>query len=204
MSLVPDGPPASDNSGELLSEWQKSQSREALDALLEIEVRILREKIRARIGRIVDPSLSVSDVAQEAVVRLLDLEEIPEFKSPAALRSYLWTTAWRLLVARFRQVGSAPVQFDPTASSGLAGRIEDSGGIGAHELTDRAAALGVTLNLLPPIHREVLELVYFENCDVAELAKRLDATPSAAQMRRLRAERALAKKLVRWNEILDD
>lgn len=90
-------------SADLLRRWQEHEDRAALDELLRIEIGILKARIRRQGAQLVEPAASASDVAQEAVLRVLELETPPHFETPQALRAYLWTAAWRLLLARLRR-----------------------------------------------------------------------------------------------------
>ena len=85
-----------------LRRWQDSGDPDALDELLRTEVKILAAALRRRGRDALRPSASASDLAQEAIYRMLRLEDPPRFEHPKELRAYLWNAAWHLLVNRMR------------------------------------------------------------------------------------------------------
>jgi RNA polymerase sigma factor (sigma-70 family) len=188
----------------LIERWQQAGDVDALDELLRIEVRALAVRLRSRGRGMLRPSASASDLAQEAVLRMLDLEDPPEFKDPRELRAYLWTAAWRLLLNRGRARGrsAVPLSRAPSADAGLV--LEGGGGVSAAERAERHAALDVVMNLLRDEDREVLELVYFRHLDIERAAQELGVQRAAAEMRLSRARRRLAEKMVGWSDVVQE
>ncbi|HUR28948.1 MAG TPA: RNA polymerase sigma factor [Planctomycetota bacterium] len=195
-------PERDDPSGALLARWQENGDREALDELIAIEISRLKARVRTRANSLRDPLTSASDVAQEAVLRMLDQETPPRFDHPRALRAYLWTTAWRLLADRLRSSGRTVMQFDPTKSGALGNEMTTTGGLGGVEAQDMSVALEVTVNLLDPAEQEILNLVHFQARGIEGAARELDLSRDAANMRWVRARRSLAKKLLHWSELI--
>jgi RNA polymerase sigma factor (sigma-70 family) len=205
--MSPPSPPApspesEDPSSALLARWQGTGDRSALDDLIAIEISRLKARVRMRACSLRDPLTSASDVAQEAVLRLLDLEPRPQFDHPRALRAYLWTTAWRLLADRLRSAGRAVSQFDLTKSDALRGELTTTGGLGGVEERDMSVALELTVNLLDPGEQEILNLVHFQGRGIERAAHELGISRDAANMRWVRARRSLAKKLLHWSELI--
>jgi len=200
---VTDSDPTLDPSEALLRRWQEGGDVDALDELLRIEVRDLAARLRNRGRGLLRPSASASDLAQEAVLRMLDLEDAPEFKEPRELRAYLWTAAWRLLLNRGQARGRSvvPLSKAPSADGGLA--LEGGGGVSQAERGEQQAALNVVMNLLRDEDREVLELVYFQHKDVGRVAQELGLQRAAAEMRLSRARRRLAEKMAVWSDVVD-
>lgn len=198
-----DSDAASDPSVHLLQRWQEGGDVDALDELLRIEVQALAVRLRNRGRGLLRPSASASDLAQEAVLRMLDLEDAPEFAEPRDLRAYLWTAAWRLLLNRGRARGHSVVPLSRAPSADLGLVREGGGGVSEAERGEREAALNVVMNLLRDEDREVLELVYFQHKDVERVAKELGIQRAAAEMRLSRARRRLAEKMVRWSDVVD-
>ncbi len=198
-----DADPTPEDSLRLLERWQQDGDVDALDELLRTEVRALAARLRSRGRGLLRPSASASDLAQQAVLRMLELEEAPEFHDPRELRAYLWTAAWRLLLNRGRARGrsAVPLSRAPSADLGLA--IEGGGGATQAEQAERNAALRVVLNLLRDEDREVLELVYFRQLEIERVAQELGVQRAAAEMRLSRARRRLAEKMVGWSQIVD-
>lgn len=199
---VTDPEPAPAASVQLLQRWQQDGDVDALDLLLRSEVQALAVRLRNRGRGILRPSTSASDLAQEAVLRMLQLEDAPEFKDPRELRAYLWTAAWRLLLNRGRARGHSalPLSRAPSADAGLV--LAGGGGVSEAERAEQHTALNVVLNLLRDEDREILELVYFQQLDVERVAQQLGLQRAAAEMRLSRARRRLAEKMVGWSDIV--
>ncbi len=194
--------PRPERSAELLRSWQEQGDRAALEELLWIEIGILKGRLRRQGARAVDPSVSVSDVAQEVVLRALEVEPAPRFDHPHALRSYLWTAARRLLVEHLRRCKAATLQLDSSRTGPLDQALQVTGGLRGVEARDHADALSVALQLLEPEDRQVLELHYFRSVDAAGIAQQLGISQDAARMRVARARTILARKLVKWTEVI--
>jgi RNA polymerase sigma factor (sigma-70 family) len=191
-----------DPSAPLLERWQRTGDLEALDELLRIEVAILRDRIRARGKNLLSPSISSSDVAQEVVLNLFKVKETPSFEEPAALRAYLWTSAWRLLGAHFERHGRRTRRLDASQSRSASAVLAASGGLSSVEGEDHSLALELALHLLSDDDREILEHVYFRERTVEAAAKELAITNEAAKKRVARARRRLAEKIGHWSELI--
>jgi RNA polymerase sigma-70 factor (ECF subfamily) len=199
---VTDSEPLPDAAALLLQRWQQDGDVDALDELLRGEVQALALRLRSRGRGMLRPSTSASDLAQEAVLRMLDLEDAPEFDDPRDLRAYLWTAAWRLLLNRGRARGrsAVPLSRAPSADAGLV--LEGGGAVSAAERAEQHAALAVVMNLLRDEDREVLELVYFQHFDLERVAQELGLQRAAAEMRLSRARRRLAEKMAGWSDVV--
>ncbi len=182
----------------LLQRWQ-----DALDELLRLEIGILKNRLRSKGLGIAGDPVSVSDIAQETVVRFLEVDTTPHFDSPQKLRAYLWTAAWRLLVQRMRGADRHVRRIDEMESWNLERGLSTSGGLGALDESDRSLALDLALNLLSPPEREILRLVYFEHLGIQGAAEKLGIGRDTAKMRLVRARRELARKLCRWEETIE-
>ncbi len=178
----------------LLARWQGADDVDALDELLRGEIDVLARRLRARVGGPISASMSASDLAQEAVLRLLRLEEAPNFDDPRALRAYLWTSAWRLLVNRMQRPGRDVVRLADAESRTLSGVFGASGGIGALETDEQRTALELVGNLLKPEDREALSLVYFQGLSIEEAARRVGISRGALDMRLMRARTRCADR----------
>jgi RNA polymerase sigma-70 factor (ECF subfamily) len=187
---------------ELLRLWQEHDDREALDELLRGEVDLLARKLRARdVGR-AGGSVSAADLAQEAALRFLRVEDAPVFEDPAQLRRYLWNAAWRLFQNRATRPGRATLRIETSATQQFGGELDRTGGLGALEADDQRLALELALNLLREEDREVLERVYFRGLPIEQVAAELGLARSALDMRLTRARRRLAERLVDWADVI--
>ena len=198
ISSLPDH--ESDRFAKLLRRWREHGDRAALEELMGIEIELLKERLRRRGGRVAEPSVSVSDVAQDVVLRVLQVDIAPGFETPQALRGYLWTAAQRLLFDHLRRRRTATVHLDPSQTGVLDKALETNGGLKGVEDRDHAAALSVVLQLLDPDDQKILELYYFQSIDNEGIASALRISRDAAKSRVARARMNLAKKLMRWTE----
>jgi RNA polymerase sigma factor (sigma-70 family) len=203
MPPEPDPPPvdADARNRELLARWQDAGDHDALDELLRAEVDVLAKRLRAR-GPAVSASHSASDLAQEAVLRLLRLDETPTFDDPRSLRAYLWTSAWRLLANRAQRPGRGLVRLSDADSGSLSGMLGVTGGMGAMARDDQRTALEVVVNLLDENDREALSLVYFRGLSVEDAARTAGVTRNAFDQRLMRARRRLAERIVDWADVV--
>jgi len=195
--------PTSDPSAQWLKRWQEDGDVDALDELLRVEVHAIAARLRQRANGMLRPSTSASDLAQEAVFRMLRLEETPQFTDPQQMRAYLWTAAWRLLINRGRSRHHRVVPLSQAQSADMGLVLSGGGGISEAERADQSAALSLVMNLLRSDDREILELVYFQHFDIAQVAQKLGLERAATEMRLSRARRRLAEKMVAWSEVVE-
>jgi RNA polymerase sigma factor (sigma-70 family) len=186
---------------DLLRRWQDHGDLDALDELLRNEVGALKVLILARGPDLVHGSASPSDIAQEAVLRLLQLETVPHFADPEQLRGYLWVTAWRLMLQRIRRPYSRKVSLDVAPSSQLPPEVAAQPNLDL-EKTEALSALDFAMNLLPADERDLIHRAYFEGRKVADLARELGVSESAMKMRLLRTRRNLASRLSAWADVI--
>jgi RNA polymerase sigma factor (sigma-70 family) len=182
----------------MLRRWQDDGDPDALNDLLKIEIGVLRHMIHGKAMSALSGSASTSDIAQEAVMGLLKTKETPSFSDPKALRGYLWLSAWHLLVKRFEKKKAGPLRIDLEESSGVDRFLRYAPGLRNVERVERAAAIGLALNLLSHEDRELIRQVYFEGKDTATAAAAIGLNRSAGAMRLVRARRQLAARLHEW------
>jgi RNA polymerase sigma factor (sigma-70 family) len=201
---MPGDPKTSDPALALLRRWQEQGDRDALDELLRLEVATLADRLRRRGDPLLGASTSASDLAQEAVARMLARATPPKFEEPAQLRAYLWTAAWRLLLNRVQGASRRVTRLSShgSESQSLADVMATSDGLAGVLKKEQSVAVDVALELLAPDDAKILELVYFEGLPIADVAEQLGIARGAADMRLTRARRKLATKLVEWNDVI--
>ena len=187
---------------QLLRRWQDQRDPEALDELLRLEVRTLAERLRRKAGAQLRPSVSASDLVQEAVFRLLRQQDTPHFEAPGQLRAYLWKSAWRLLLNRLGHSAQRVRRLSEVETGELGSAMLAASGIGEVEDADRNVALELAVNLLAADDRQILDLVYFQHQDIPTAAEQLGIKRGAAEMRLTRARRRLAEKLCDWMDLI--
>ena len=198
------GPPKGDPdpSAEPLKRWQETGDREALDELLRTEITILKAMIRSRRSGAVVGSVATSDIAQEAVLRLLKVQSGPTFENPRAMRGYLWKSAWHLLLQRFEKKRTKPLDLESPDLPGLDRLISSNEGMRGLDRSERSAAIGLAMNLLDAEDRELISLVYFAEKDIETAGQALGLTRGAANSRLVRARRELARALASWSDLI--
>lgn len=160
------------------------------DSLLHSELARLRTHLELYHADMGGGSASIGDVAQETAARVLERKGELEFESRGALRAYLWRTAKRLLVDRWRRRDrKQSLEVFETLASGLAagpplsipdGRTED---------------LLKALQKLSFPDRRVLELAYLHDATVGDIATELGISVAAVKMRLSRARERLRERL---------
>lgn len=159
------------------------------ESLLHSELKRLREELE-RDRRAVGGSGSAGDVAQDAAARVLERKGELEFGSRRELRAYLWLTAKRLLVDRWRKRRrkESLEEMESLASGIPAGPpIEIPDG--------RTDDLLGALQKLPFQDRRVLELAYLHDATIGEIAAELGLSVPAVKMRLSRARERLRDRL---------
>jgi RNA polymerase sigma factor (sigma-70 family) len=189
-------------SAELLRRWQDDGDREALDELLRIEIAVLKSKIRRQGGSPAQSGASISDLAQDAVMRMLAVEPAPRFENTRAMRGYLWTAAWRLLISRLRKRDGALGRLDSAHTGAVDDALVTTGGMKSVEDSDRSVALDVALQLLATEEQQILALAYFRELGLEGAARELGISKEAAAIVMERARKSLARKLAKWTEVI--
>lgn len=192
-----DGNPAAD----WLRKWQDEGDRESLDQLLQVEVTSLKKRIQQQGRSMLTQSFSASDIANDAIMKLLRRGDAAHFDDAAQLRVYLWKAAWRLLIDRVRRPKLPRAKLDADSARRISDLAERAG---SRSVEKREARNAVTfaLQLLPEPDRDILELSYLKGLEIAELAERLDISREAVAMRLVRARRKLSSKLRAWQDLI--
>ena len=193
----------SDLRTELLARWQEQGDHEALDQLLRLEIASLKTRIR-RDGRgMMSSSQSSSDIAQEVALRFLGVGTALRFEHLAALRAYLWTAAWRLLLSRLEKAGRYAGPLDEGNCLTRTDTLASSDGMEEVEERERSVAISVALHLLAPCEQEILDLVYLQQLGLKGAAARLGISRNRANTKLVRARRSLANKLRGWKDLIE-
>ncbi|MFN0244554.1 MAG: RNA polymerase sigma factor [Planctomycetota bacterium] len=175
----------SHSSDSLLRRWQVDGDPRALGELLRTELPKLRRRLRVDDAGLLGTSVGATDAAQEAAHRLIERESELSFHGIAPLRAFLWTTARRYLIDRFRR----RQRRRPLEEPELVVDARDA----SHEERDPAgiAEIWSAMRALAFGDREILELVYVHQRSLEEAAGELGIQKSAARMRLSRAEERL-------------
>jgi RNA polymerase sigma factor (sigma-70 family) len=196
--MVPDPLPG-DPSTDLLRRWQENGDGDALNQLLQREIGILKEMVHGRVAGL-SGSAGTSDVAQEAVLGLLQVKEAPSFADPKALRAYLWRSAWHLLGKRYARRHRVPLDLE--AASAVDTVFRHAPVFAGIDGAERAVAISFAMGLLSREDRELIRQVYFEGKEIADAGAALGLARGAASMRLVRARRLLAQRLTEWADVI--
>ncbi|MFH0944013.1 MAG: sigma-70 family RNA polymerase sigma factor [Planctomycetota bacterium] len=191
-----------DPSVQLLLRWQEQADPEALDELLRLEMTALKRRLRGKGREMVASPASLSDVAQDAVLKILQADDLPRFDDPKVFSAYLWRAAWRLLLDRLRRGHQEMVSLDAGSSDRLADQVGQSGGQSEVDRRDAGQRIAFILSLMSPEDRQVLELRFRQELSLGQIGEQLGLDPDAARMRLVRAKRRMARKLNGWEELL--
>ena len=191
--------PAEDPSVDLLRRWQEEGDADALNHLLQREVGVLKEMVHGRAAGL-SGSASTSDVAQDAVLGLLQVEASPSFSDPKQLRAYLWRSAWHLLTKRYAKRQKTPLELE--SSPAVDRVLQHAPALANVERSERLVAIALAMAVLSHEDRELIRQVYFEEKEVGETAATLGLTRGAAAMRLVRARRLLAERLTEWADVI--
>lgn len=158
--------------------------------VLQAELTRLKAHLQRNRGAAGGPSAGISDVAQEAAYRMLQQGDHVKFESPAAMRGYLWATAKRLILDRFRRTGRRQKIF---SADSLASELPVGEPVMGAD--DREPDMLRALQRLAFEDRRLLELAYMHDASIGEISKELGITEDAVRMRLVRARQRLRDRL---------
>ncbi len=188
--------------GECLRRWHAGDG-DALERLLQRELPWIRELVQRRMGPFLQRVESGSDLVQEVVLSVLrggprfvisDRQQLRAFLARVAENVIRGRHAW-ITAHRRDQRRDAPF---PSRDSVL---VLDAGARAVTRPSEAAAAdeqralTWISLRLLDPADRDVIELRDFQELSFEAIGERLALTPDAARMRYNRALPRLAQTL---------
>jgi RNA polymerase sigma-70 factor (ECF subfamily) len=145
---------------------------------------------------------SVSDVVNEGVLRVLKAERLPAFEDVRVFRAYLWRAAWRLLLDRLRARGQEIAYLDENATQVIEKALAVRGDQSVVEREDSAGQMAMAMALLDVDQRRVLDLRFYQQKSIDEVADQLGVSVEAARKRVVRAVKSLEQKLRGWRSLV--
>lgn len=129
------------------------------------------------------------EIVNEAFLELW--RKASEFRGEAAV------STWLLTIARYKAIDRLRRRREEPLDEAAAARIADEAETPEEALVraDRAARLRTLIAGLAPIHREVLDLVYYQEQSVAEAARVLGVPEGTVKTRMFAARKQLARLL---------
>jgi len=193
--------PAANDREALLGQWTGAGDREALDRLLRVELEPVKRAFRRRLGtRDRSPSLDTTDCVDEAVFRMLRLDELPDFDSPDGLRAYLTQAAVNLFHNHYRTAQRRPRHVTP---DDLAALLRDEGARSLSkdmDLRELADMVLLAINLLDEEDALILDMHLLQGSPIREVADALSIPKSTIARRIARAKANLGMKMLSWRE----
>ena len=167
----------------------------ASPAALEIHLRVddvLRQQIRARIGRLVADPDDAEDLTQETLLRVV--RGLPKFRGEASLKTWALRIAGNVVTDSRRRAASRPAE---RTGPPLEGDLDDLPQVREPSPEDElersvsADCLRGVLRTLPESYRQVFELHDLAGLASGEIAELLGSPVSTVKIRLHRARRRL-------------
>jgi RNA polymerase sigma-70 factor (ECF subfamily) len=151
------------------------------------------DRVRLFALRRVRDAAAAEDIAQEVIRRVTDALRAGRIEQPAALPGYVFRTALYVCLHHGRSVGREARALDRFAGGSGPQSADDA--LTGLITAERRATVRLALERLAADDRELLRLVYFEQLEAPDIARRLGVTPEALRVRKHRALRRLAEAL---------
>lgn len=135
------------------------------------------------------PDLAL-DILQELWIRVF--QGIRKLKEPASLRGWLYKIAHGLSIDHIRRSRS-----QENVHEAFAKTLNESSG--THFSADEALAIHESLDLLDPLHREVLMLHFIEDFSIVEISRIVGCPEGTVKSRLHYAKKALREIISRGN-----
>ncbi len=172
---------------ELLDRWRRGDD-EAGNRLVR---RHFRAVFRFLVNKVDDEA---ADLAQQTFLALVERRD--RLEPDVAFRAYVLGVARYTLIQHLRRRYRDRAVFSPDRVSVLESR-PDPGTSPTHRIVDgeRRALLNLALRSLPLDHQIALELHYWHDMKIDEIATVLDCTPGSVKSRLFRARRGLERQV---------
>ena len=176
---------AQDMADETLMARVAQGDRQALALLFERH----QLKVYRFVLRLVADKASAEDIVSEVFIELW--RHAARFEGRARL------STWMLAIARNKAVSAMRRRIDQPLDDAMAETIPDRAATAREtlEATERSAALRRCLAQLSPAHREIIDLVYYHERSVEEVAAIVGVSAATVKTRMFYARRRLAERL---------
>lgn len=188
-----------------LASWQASGDRDALDRLLQVEIKRLKRRVisNAFTRRLPLSERSASGIAVDAAADAIDAGTNPRFPNMAAFRGYLWKTARNLQAGYLRRRATRRETLFSDTSGFERAAVSESRVFASVEREDEAAKLRFVMGFLDPAARDLITRVRLREERIDDVAASLGVTRETVEMRLVRARRLLGEKLATWKRLVD-
>lgn len=151
------------------------------------------DRVRMFALRRVRDAAAAEDIAQEVIRRVTEALRAGRVEDRAALPGYVFRTALYVCLHHGRSAGREARALDRFAGATAPHTGEDA--LMTLIAAERRVTVRMALERLAPADRDLLRLVYFQQLEPAEIARRLSVTVEALRVRKHRALRRLAAEL---------
>jgi RNA polymerase sigma-70 factor (ECF subfamily) len=152
------------------------------------------ERVRLFALRRVRDAAAAEDIAQEVIRRVTEALRAGRIEEPAAMPGYVFRTALYVCLHHGRSAGREARALDRFAMGG-SGPHSGEDALTTLISAERRATVRLALERLAPADRELLWLLYFQQVEPVEIARRLSVTADALRVRKHRVLRRLAEAL---------
>ena len=156
-------------------------------------IALLLERYQLKVYRFVHRWVGNSATAEDIVSDVF----IELWRHAASFEGRSRLSTWMLAIARNKAVSTMRRRIDQPLEDGMAEAIPDHAGIAQESLeaADRNAVLRRCLAQLSPAHREIIDLVYYHEKSVEEVAAIVGVSAATVKTRMFYARRRLAEGL---------
>jgi RNA polymerase sigma-70 factor (ECF subfamily) len=144
--------------------------------------------------RLVDDAASAEDIVSEAFVEVW--RQAGRFEGRSSV------STWIMSIVRFKALSARRRRLEVVANENLAETVADQCSSPEQILldTDRGAQLRACLSELSPDHREIIDLVYYHDKTIDEVAAIVGVPKNTVKTRMFYARRRLAQLLARHRD----
>ncbi len=153
------------------------------------------DRIRVFAARRLGEAEGAEDVAQETLRRVGDAVRTERIENPNALAAFVFQTARHVCMQLHRSKARERRALE-RVSGDHAAHGHPSDALAALIVEERRTTVRTALGALERPDRELLRLAYYDQLSADEIAARLNSTPGAVRVRKHRALRRLAHRLV--------
>jgi len=176
----------------------KSSDRKLIERIANADkaaVQALFARYHVRIYRFIVRMVGIEAVAEELANEVfLDVwRQAGRFESRSSVSTWLMAIARNKAISYLRRKKDMPL--DDEAAS-LIPDTQDTPEVTAQK-TDKGAAIRKAIDSLSPDHKAVIDLVYYHELSVREVAKVLDVPANTVKTRMFHARKNLAEKMKR-------
>ncbi|HYK82590.1 MAG TPA: sigma-70 family RNA polymerase sigma factor [Gemmatimonadales bacterium] len=151
------------------------------------------ERLRLFAARRLGDRAAAEDVAQETLRRVLEAVRGGRLEEPAALPGFVFSTARHICAQHYRAAGREARALERLDAGRSSGGHADA--LAALITEERRRAVHHALARLAESDREILQLVFYEQVETEQVARRLALSPGAVRVRKHRALRRLSELL---------